>query len=41
MKGVLVEREEWVRGRMGMCIWKGWKKGKRKVGKVMRCGMNK
>lgn len=41
MKRLLYETDEWLRGRIRMCIWKAWKKVRPKVANLIRCGINK
>lgn len=39
MKSFLQETDEWLRGRIRMCIWKSWKKPKTKVNNLIKCGI--
>lgn len=41
MKHLLLETDEWLRRRIRMCIWKVWKKPKRRVANLIRCGIDK
>ena len=41
MKCLLLDTDEWLRRRIRMCIWKAWKKSKRKVANLIKCGINK
>lgn len=38
-KGIMQRLDEWIRRRLRMCIWKGWKKPKTKIRKLISFGI--
>ena len=38
-KGIMQRLDEWIRRRLRMCIWKGWKKPKTKIRKLISFGV--
>ena len=41
MKSLLRNTDAWLRRRIRMCIWKGWKKIKTRFENLKRCGIDK
>nr|WP_259326513.1 group II intron maturase-specific domain-containing protein [Segatella copri] len=36
MKRFLIEIDEWLRGRLRMCIWKSWKRVKTRIANLIK-----